>query len=288
MRSTSTRVSESRGNPKKTGLLIVLPIITLVAVGLIVFFAGAFDSTLAEDEGAGNLAVSQLTSGPADQPSAPEPTAVPKLEPTPMPTPQPTAVPVAVSEVVPVEEKVVTKVLPLAKFGEVIDQGWVNLDLPASQTAETWYTLQVDTKTRGITNFFALYNEDSQIVSSIKIEDYTKGEPLENAELTLFYSDGSKRMLYFDGKEGTMSLTQHYPQPSGPSMFSADLRVAMVFYGLELTDDTGKINALLNLDLTGLSLGEVLIIQQPSERIVADMLREIGTLVDQVEEQRDN
>lgn len=284
----TTRVSEGRGTLMKTGLLIVLPITAVVVVGLIVFLAGAFDSTLAEDEGAGNLASSQLISGPADQTSAPKPTAVPKLEPTPMPTPQPTAVPVAVSNVAPVEEKVVTKVLPVAKFGEVLDEGWVILDLPAAQTAETWYTLQVDTKTRGITNFFALYGEDSQIISSIKIEDYTKGSPLDNAELTLYYNDGSKRMLFFNGEEGTMSLAQHYLQPSGPSMFSADLRVAMVFYGLELTDDTGKINALLNLDLTGLSLGEVLIIQQPSERIVADMLREIGNLVDQVEEQRDN
>ncbi|PKB63562.1 MAG: hypothetical protein BZY80_06695 [SAR202 cluster bacterium Io17-Chloro-G2] len=284
----TTRVSEGRGTLKKAGLLVVLPVTAVVVVGLIVFFAGAFDSTLAEDEGTGNLAASQLIAGPGDQPSAPEPTAAPKLEPTPMPTAQPTAVPVAVSNVAPVEEKVVTKVLPNAKFGEVLDEGWVNLALPANQMAETWYTLQVDTKTRGITNFFALYNEDSQIISSIKIDDYTKGEPLDNAELTLFYSDGSNRMLYFDGQQGTMSLTQHYLQPSGPSMFSADLRVAMVFYGMELTDDTGKINALLNLDFTGLSLGEVLIMQQPAERIVADMLREIGTLVEQVEEQRDN
>ncbi len=284
----TTRVSEGRGTLKKTVLLIVLPITAVVVVGLIVFFAGAFDSTLAEDEGAGNLAASQLTSGPGDQTSAGDTTAAPKLEPTPMPTPQPTAEPVAVSNVAPAEEKVVTKVLPIAKFGEVLDEGWVNLNLPANQTAETWYTLQVDTKTRGITNFFALYNEDSQIISSIKIEDYTKDEPLDNAELTLYYSDGSKRMMVFDREEGTMSLTQHYLQPSGPSMFSADVRVAMVFYGLELTDDTGKINALLNLDLTGLSLGEVLIMQQPSERIVTDMLREIGTLVEQVEEQRAN
>lgn len=282
----TTRVSEDRGSLKKTIMLIVLPITAVVVVGLIVFFAGAFDSTLAEDEGAGTLVTSQLTSGPEDQTSAPEPTAVPKLEPTPMPTHQPTAVPVAVSNVAPVEEKVVTKVIPETKFGEVLDEGWVNLNLPADQTAETWYTLQVDTKTRGITNFFALYNEDSHIISSIKIEDYTKGEPLETAELTLYYENGSKRMLFFDGKEGTMSLTQHYPQPIGPSMFSADLRVAMVFYGMELSDESGKINALMNLDFTGLSLGEVLIMQQPSQRIVSDMLREIGTLVDQIEEQR--
>lgn len=287
MRNSSTRVPEARGI-KKPVLLLGLPITAVVVIGLIVFFAGAFDSTLAENEGAGKVATSQLISGPGDQIPAPKPTAAPKPQPTPRPTAQPTALPVVVSNVVPVEEKVVTKVLPDAKFGEVIAEGWVNLELPANMTVETWYTLQVDTETGGITNFFALYNEDSEIISSIKVEDYTKGEPLKNAELTLFYSDGSKRMLFFDGQEGTMSLTQHYPQPSGPSMFSSDLRVAMVFYGLELADETGKINALLNLDYTGLSLGEVLIMQQPSERIVADMLREIGTLVDQIEEQRGN
>jgi len=288
MRSTSTRIAESRGI-KKPVLLLGLPIAAVVVIGLIVFFAGAFDSTLAENEGAGKVASSQLISGPGDQPAAPKPTAAPKIQPTPMPTAQPIAAPVAVSIAVPaVEEKVVEKVLPDARFGEVIAEGWVNLELPADMTVETWYTLQVDTETRGITSFFALYNEDSQMISNIKVSDYTKGEPLNNAELTLFYADGSKRMLFFDGQEGTMSLTQHYLQPTGPSMFSSDLRVAMVFYGLELADETGKINALLNLDYTGLSLGEVLIMQQPAERIVADMLREIGTLVNQIEEQRDN
>ena len=72
------------------------------------------------------------------------------------------------------------------------------------------------------------------------------------------------------------------------SMFSSDLRVAMVFYGVELKDDSGQINALLNLDLTGLSLGEVLILKQPSSRVVHDMLTEIGDLVAQIETQRGN
>ncbi len=294
------RVSEGRGTLKKSILFLGLPI-TVAAVALIVFFAGAFDSTLAEDEGAGATAASQQTSGPGGQPAAPDPTAAPKPQPTPMPTPEATMVveaapvvmvapvavaPLVVASVTVVQDEVAAKVLPEAKFGEVLDQGWVALDLPASQLAETWYTLQVDTETRSITNFFALFNEESQLISSIKIEDYTKGEPLNNAELTLYYEDGSKRMLFFDGQAGTMSMTQHYQQPSGPSMFSPDLRVAMVFYGLELSDETGQVNALMNLDLTGLSVVAVSLKKQPAERIVADMLREIGALVDQVEEQR--
>ena len=60
----------------------------------------------------------------------------------------------------------------------------------------------------------------------------------------------------------------------------------MGLYGLEMKDDTGKVNALMNLDLTGLSVGEVLILKQPAARVVNDMLTEISKLVDQVEAQR--
>ena len=63
----TTRVSESRSPLKKIGLFLALPIAAVVVVGLIVFFAGAFDSTLAEDDGAGKLAASSLTSGHPDR-----------------------------------------------------------------------------------------------------------------------------------------------------------------------------------------------------------------------------
>ena len=168
----TTRVSESRSPLKKIGLFLALPIAAVVVVGLIVFFAGAFDSTLAEDDGAGKLAASSLTSGPGDTTSAPNPTAKPIIQATAMPTPQATAAAVSASNLAAVEQKVITKVLPDVKFGEIIDEGWVDLELPGQQSAETWFTLQVDTKTRGITNFFALYNDDSKLVSSIKIENY--------------------------------------------------------------------------------------------------------------------
>ncbi|PKB81848.1 MAG: hypothetical protein BZY88_05675 [SAR202 cluster bacterium Io17-Chloro-G9] len=285
----TSRLPEGRGISKPV-MFSMLTVTAVIVAGLIVFFAGAFDSTLAEDEGTSAQASATQITEPADVESisvtqAKEPEAP---APTPMPTPMPTAE-AAIQPVAVVQEEVVkVKVLPDAKFGEVLADGWVNLDLPAGASAETWYTLQVDTETQAITNFIALYNQDSDLISSVKIENYTKGEALDNAELTMYYSDGAERVLYFDGVEGTMTLTQAYPQPAGPSMFSSDLRVAMVFYGMELKDDTGRVNALLNLDLTGLSLGEVLVLKQPASRVVNDMLTEISDLIEQVETQRSN
>jgi len=83
-----------------------------------------------------------------------------------------------------------------------------------------------------------------------------------------------------------MTLTQKYQQPIGPSMFSADLRHALVFYGLELTDATGNVSTLLNLDFTGVLEGEVLILKQPGATVVTKMLRELLDLVEQIEDQR--
>jgi len=277
----TTRTSEGRGINKPV-MFSMLTVSAVIVAGLIVFFTGALSSTLAEDNGTGAQAS-------ADQIPETGPTKAPKQEapaPTPMPTPEPTAETAIQPAAIVQDEPVKTKVLPRVKFGESLVDGWVNLELPAGHTAKAWYTLQVNTETRGITNFFALYNEDSDLVSTVKIEDYTKGEPLDNAELTLYYSDGPERVLYFDGVEGTMALTQEYAQPASPSMFSSDLRVAMVFYGMELKDSTGEVNALMNLDLTGLSLGEVLILKQPASRVVNDMLTEIGDLVTQIEVQR--
>lgn len=282
----TTRTPEGRGLSKPV-MFSMLTVAAVIVAGLIVFFTGAFDSTLAKDNGSGaqpstgqTPAVTDAGITKAPVQDAPAPTAMP----TPEPTAEAAIQPVAIVQ----DEPVKTKVLPRTNFGEILVDGWVNLELPAGQMAETWYTLQVDTATRGITNFFALYDEDSDLISSVKIENYTKSEPLDNAELTLYYSDAPERVLYFDGVEGTMTLTQEYAQPAAPSMFSSDLRVAMVFYGMELKDETGTVNALMNLDLTGLSLGEVLILKQPASRVVNDMLVEIGDLVAQIETQRIN
>ena len=189
---------------------------------------------------------------------------------------------------VPEAELTKEKVLPDANFGELLAEGWVNLALPAGQTAETWYTLQVDTKSKEITKLFALYNSDSDLINTVKIENYVKGEPVNNARILFFYKEGSPRVTYFDGKDGTMTVTQELPQPYGPSMFSSDLRVALVSYGLELKDSTGATNAMFNLDPTGLSSGEVIILKQPAPRVVGDMLAEVQALAGQIELMRSN
>ena len=150
----TTRVSEGRGMFKKASLLIGLPVVAVMAAGLAMFFSGMFDAMLTEEKGAGSVAAAELTSEMVELPPAPAPGAATKLETASMSN----SVPVVLSSVQLVEPEVVAKVLPNAKFGEVLDEGWGILELPADQSAETWFTLQVDTQTQSstISNHFSI------------------------------------------------------------------------------------------------------------------------------------
>ena len=124
------------------------------------------------------------------------------------------------------------------------------------------------------------------MVRTVKIEGYTQGHDLENAELTLFYPEGPERVLNFNRGRGTITLTQQYQQPHGPSIFSPELRVALVNHGMALSDDTGNINLELQLDLTGLSDSEVMVFQRSAPEVVEAALSEIQGLVNQIEAKR--
>jgi hypothetical protein len=93
-------------------------------------------------------------------------------------------------------------------------------------------------------------------------------------------------VLNFNRSEGTITLTQQYRQPYGPSIFSPELRVALVNHGMLLSDDTGNINVELQLDLTGLSDSEGMVFQRVAPEVVDDVLSEIQGLVDQIEAKR--
>lgn len=163
----------------------------------------------------------------------------------------------------------------------------MQVELPGNNAARTWYTYQVDTATRDITLFFALYSGSSNtMVRTVKIEGCTQGHDLENAELTLFYPEGPERVLNFNRGWGTITLTQQYQQPHGPSIFSPELRVALVNHGMALRDDTGNINVELQLDLTGLSDSEVMVFQRSAPEVVEAALSEIQGLVNQIEAKR--
>jgi hypothetical protein len=212
---------------------------------------------------------------------------LPGVTPTPLPplaaTPEPT---VGLKLLEPGPDPM-TGLVPDVKFGEVLAEGLVQVELPGNNAAKTWYTYQVDTATRNMTLFFALYSGSSNtMVRTVKIEGYTRGQNLENAELTLFYPEGPERTLFFNRRQGTITLVQQYQQPYGPSIFSPELRVALVNHGMKLSDETGNINVELQLDLTGLSDSEGMVFQRFNPEVVEYVLSEIQGLVDQIEAKR--
>jgi hypothetical protein len=272
---------------------------------------GAFPATPAQAE------VIELVADPVAQPSAdtvpeavaeapvvilaptatpvPEPTAVPA---TAVPVLRPTATPIPVPAVVSEPEKTVEAVvvadesenlnfLPDVKFGDVLDEGLMKLKMPGGESVDTWYTFQVDTEKRDITVFFALFDAERQsVLSTVQLNNYTRGSELQKGMVTLYYEDGSERVLAFDGVEGTMTLTQHYKVPFGPSMFSPDLRRSLVYYGLKLQDEAAGLTMELHLDISGLSESEKMVFKQSAPREVTTALAEIKVMADQIEDFR--
>ena len=168
-----------------------------------------------------------------------------------------------------------------------MEEGLTRLRYPAGDLVNTWYSFQVDTETRDITLFFAQYDDALEsILSTVKLDQYTSGADLEDAEVTLFFPDRSTRVLLFDREEGTISLDQQYNLPVGPSMFSSGLRRGLVYYGMDLQDETGDVQVTLHLDLSGLSLSEGLEFKRLVPGTVDDVLLELKALVEQIEDWR--
>ena len=302
----ASRAPEGRGISKR--IVFVSAILGLAIAGVAVaYFSMGSDSISAKNEQATVAQDSALLSpsaGDQTQSASTTPTAEPAATPIPSPTstpsptlaptpettqnddsvanPQPTAAPTAQPE-----SATAPRILPDAQFGEVLEEDLVQLKFPDGSLVNTWYSFQVDTKTRDITLFFAQYDDGFESIdATVKVDQYTRGVDLENAEVTLFFPGGSKRVLLFDRAEGSISLDQQYTLPVGPSMFSSGLRRALVYYGMKLQDDTGDIQVQLHLDLSGLSLSEGLEFKRLAPETVDSGLLEIQFLVEQIEDTR--
>ena len=309
----SSRAPEGRGTPKPVIFLVLIAVLLFAGLAATYFTQGfgAFPVAPAQAE------VIELVADPVAQPSAdtvpeavaeapvvilaptatpvPEPTAVPA---TAVPVLRPTATPLPVPAVVSEPEKTVEAVvvadesenlnfLPDVKFGDVLDEGLMKLKMPGGESVDTWYTFQVDTEKRDITVFFALFDAERQsVLSTVQLNNYTRGSELQKGMVTLYYEDGSERVLAFDGVEGTMTLTQHYKVPFGPSMFSPDLRRSLVYYGLKLQDEAAGLTMELHLDISGLSESEKMVFKQSAPREVTTALAEIKVMADQIEDFR--
>ena len=311
----NSRAPEGRGTPKPVIFLVLIAVLLFAGLAATYFTQGfgAFPATPAQAE------VIELVADPVAQPSAdtvpeavaeapvvilaptatpvPEPTAVPA---TAVPVLRPTATPIPVPAVVSEPEKTVEAVvvadesenlnfLPDVKFGDVLDEGLMKLKMPGGESVDTWYTFQVDTEKRDITVFFALFDAERQsVLSTVQLNNYTRGSELQKGMVTLYYEDGSERVLAFDGVEGTMTLTQHYKVPFGPSMFSPDLRRSLVYYGLKLQDEAAGLTMELHLDISGISESEKMVFKQSAPREVTTARAEIKGMADQIEDLRDS
>ena len=305
----SSRAPEIRGGsrgPLVIGIALVVVVLTGVAIA---FTVGGFGSLSAESEPvdvpeAKSSQPAKVEASPASagESATNRPISM-SVRPNPTATPAPTTAPAAgapsnvpsasqqaeVAPVMTLEEKqtAAMQLLPEVEFGEVIGEGFGNLKLPGGELVDVWYTFQVDTRNGEITVFMAQFDSDLKSVQSTMIvNNYAYGEDIQRAELSLYYSDGSERILIFDGSDESISLIQHYKLPFGPSMFSAPLRRELVFYGLELADQVGETTVELHLDVSGLSETEEMVFYTKAPVEVSKALAEIGYLIEQIEVQR--
>ena len=275
----ASRAPEKRTGASKYGVYIALIVGVVILGSAIAYFTTGFGAKPAT-----GVQADAAESRVAQPPVQPVVEIAPPVLPEPKAEMKPVEIDWSVSEP---EEPVASPEKPEVDFGEVLSEGFVEVDLPGEPNAQVWYTYQVDTVIRDITMFYAIYGEDGFTVArTVKIEDYTQGADIENAEVTLFYADGYQRNIRFDGEQGSIQLTQHYAQPQGPSMFSPELRVALVNQRMQLSDASGNIKAVLQLDLTGLSDSEQLVFQRTAPDLVGEVLTEIQEVVVQIDNQR--
>ncbi len=319
MRSSRTR-EKRRGSRKPLYLTLMLVLVVAAGIG-VAYFVQGFGPLAAKDtpvepqsiqaeapvkaqEPALVPAVEPVVNETASQALSPEPTATP--EPTQLPEAVPQApveqpaqidqTPQQATEVVPevapeptLEEKraAAMELLPDVEFGEVLEEGFGYLKLPGGELVDTWYTFQVDTRNGNITIYMAQFDSALEsILTTLKVANYAQGEELQNADITLYYSDGSERIISLNNADGTIRLVQHYNLPFGPSVFSPPLRRELVFYGMELRDQAGDTIVELHLDVSGLSDSEEMVFEKQAPVEVGNALHEIRQLVDQIEEQR--
>ena len=305
----ASRAPEGRGLNKRVLILAVL-VVAIVAGAVVTVFSMGSESISAKDAQTNGSQASGLASPSTGSPAVsssptptPEPTVAPKPTATAVPTPDPAPTQVAEptggdstandpqptpAPTLEPRSASVPAVFPDADFGEILEEGLVELKLHGGDLAKTWYSFQVDTRTLDITLFFAQYDDALEtIISTVKVDQYAQGYDLKNAEVMFFYPNGSSRILAFDSKEGSLTLEQQYRLPTGPSMFSSGLRRAMVYYGIQLHDEAGDIEVQLHLDLSGLSQSEGLEFKMLVPETVDEVLSELQFLVEQIEDKRD-
>ena len=260
---------EYRGGSGSPIVLILVLLAVLIVGGVVIFLL------------LGGNSASQNTVQPT-----PVPAPVVRADPAIIPQPQPTPMPV---EPAPQQGSSMPEPFqpPQVLFGEVLAQGFVDLQLQTGQV-RTFYTFQVDTSTQNIILFFALYDPTGQAISrSIVVEDYSQSVLIDNAELTVYYPDAPATVIRFDKESGTVESSQFYTtQPHGPGLFSSQMRIALIKQNLPLSSGDGNIGADMQLDPTGVAdlSGYRVTINDPVTTETG--LTEVQAIIDQLESRR--
>ena len=266
-----SRMPEYRGGSGSPIVLILVLLAVLIVGGVVIFLL------------LGSNSVDTAPQAPAGQ-AAVQP---PPIQPQPIVNPQPTLPPPPVPDPVDPDPALQPFQPPQVLFGEVLAQGFVDLQLQTGQV-RTFYTFQVDTSTQNIILFFALYDPAGQAISrSIVVEDYSQSELIDNAELTVYYPDAPATVIRFDKEEGTVESSQFYTtQPHGPGLFSSQMRIALIKQNLPLASGDGNIGADMQLDPTGVAdlSGYRITIKDPVTTETG--LTEVQEIIDQLESRR--
>lgn len=177
---------------------------------------------------------------------------------------------------------------PEVLYGEILAEGFVDLQIVGGGIVRTFYTFQVDTSTQNIVLFFALYDPSGMAISrSIVVENYSQSDLINNAQLTVYYPDAPSTVIHFDKESGTIESSQFYTtQPHGPGMLSSQMRIALIKQNLPLVNSDGNIAAAMQLDPTGVAdlSGYRVTIQDPAT--MQSGLDEIQAIIDQLESRR--
>lgn len=263
-----SRMPEYRGGSGLPIVLILVLLAVLIVGGVVIFLL----------LGSNSVSPAPVEPTPAPQPIVERnPSAV-------VPAPAPTVQPIETSSP---QEAMPGFQPPQVLFGEVLAQGFVDLQLQTGQV-RTFYTFQVDTSTQNIILFFALYDPTGQAISrSIVVEDYSQSVLIDNAELTVYYPDAPATVIRFDKEEGTVESSQFYTtQPHGPGLFSSQMRIALIKQNLPLANADGNIGADMHLDPTGVAdlSGYRVTIKDPVTTETG--LTEVQEIIDQLESRR--
>ncbi|HZA25035.1 MAG TPA: hypothetical protein VFA32_20975, partial [Dehalococcoidia bacterium] len=142
-----SRAPEKRGGANRIVLYLSLVFAAVIIGILVTYFTTGFESPSATGDQSGitDVEASKVSTGS-------------QLAPTPVPTATGTPVPTVALRMLESEPQRVPEFVPDVQFGEVLSEGFVEINLPGSSTNQSWYTFQVDTVTRDITLFFAIYD----------------------------------------------------------------------------------------------------------------------------------